>query len=177
MKNIITELSPGAYNMNYVFVNNKDFMEQINILDGSELHNLYHKFNIQIPNMILGRNPEFIFDITSKKDFIFQKIKFFHGRTVDEFVDYLNSDYGLQKLSTKSYLSNNFSDYIENKIIFIDLENYSDIETIFENFLNDEIYLYEDFEKIIKDNSLITKVTPLLISRLGFRNRGIRKGI
>ncbi|QGX45630.1 hypothetical protein GPA00_00275 [Streptococcus equinus] len=172
LKNIITELSPGAYNMNYVFVNNKDFMEQINILDGSELHNLYHKFNIQIPNMILGRNPEFIFDITSKKDFIFQKIKFFHGRTVDEFVDYLNSDYGLQKLSTKSYLSNNFSDYIENKIIFIDLENYSDIETIFENFLNDEIYLYEDFEKIIKDNSLITKVTPLLISRLGFRNRG-----
>ncbi|MGT2827659.1 hypothetical protein [Streptococcus himalayensis] len=172
LKNIITELPPGAYNMEYVYTSNKEFMKRINILDGSELHNLYLKFDIRVPNMSLGRNPEFIFDINSKKEFIFQEMIPYHGKSVDEFADYLNNNFGLHKQSIKAYLSIEFIKYIKNKTIFIDSEDYSNIKNILDGILIDEIYLHEDFEKIIKEYTNLTKISPFLINQLGFRARG-----
>lgn len=172
LKEIITIQSPGAYNMEYIYNNNKDFMAQINILDGSELHNLYLKFKIEVPDMFLGRNPEFTVGISSKKDFIFQEMLAHNEMDVDDFVSYINENYGLLKHSFKSYIFNEFTEYIADGRIYIDSRNYSNIKNRLKEYLKDEIYLREDFEQIIKRNSTIVEISPFLIYQLGFRDRG-----
>ena len=172
LNEIITSQPPGAYNMEYIYNKNKDFMEQLNIFDGSELHNLYLKYEILVPNMVLGRNPEFSIGITSKKDFVFQEMITYNERNIDEFVDYINKNYGLLKHSFKAYLFNEVPEYIGNGMILIDLEDYSGINDLLKVYLQDEIYLREDFEEIITKNSTITEISPSLIYLLGFLDRG-----
>ena len=158
--------------MDYIFNHNKDFMEEINIMDGSELHNLFLRHEILVENMVLGRNPQFSLGISSKEEFIFQEMISFHGRDLDEFVDYININFGLLKTSFKAYLSVEFPDYISNKKILIDSEDYSEIKKLMEGLLTEKIYIPEDFNKIITDNTSIKTVTHVLINQLGFRVRG-----
>lgn len=172
LKEIITIQAPGAYNMEHIYNNNKNFMAQINILDGSELHNFYLKFKIEVPDMILGRNPEFTVGISSKKDFIFQEMLVHNEMNVDDFVNYINENYGLLKNSFKSYIFNEFPEYIADGRIYIDSRDYSNIKNGLKEYLKDEIYLREDFEQIIKRNSTIVEISPFLIHQLGFRDRG-----
>ena len=172
LKHIIIVLPPGNYSMDYIFNHNKDFMEEINIMDGSELHNLFLRHEILVENMVLGRNPQFSLGISSKEEFIFQEMISFHGRDLDEFVDYININFGLLKTSFKAYLSVEFPEYISNKKILIDSEDYSEIKKLMEGLLTEKIYIPEDFNKIITDNTSIKTVTHVLINQLGFRVRG-----
>lgn len=172
LKNIITDLPSGHYSMDYIFNNNKDLMDEINILDGSELHNLFLRNEILVENMVLGRNPQFSLGISSKEEFIFQEMISFHGRDLEEFVDYINSNFGLLKTSFKAYLSVEFPEYINNKKILIDSSDYSEIKTTMEGLLTEKIYMPEDFEEIIAEKSSIKNVTHVLIDQLGYRIRG-----
>lgn len=172
LKNIITDLPPGHYSMDYIFNNNKDLMDEINILDGSELHNLFLRNEILVENMVLGRNPQFSLEISSKEEFIFQEMISFHGRDLEEFVDYINSNFGLLKTSFKAYLSVEFPEYINNKKILIDSLDYSEIKTTMEGLLTEKIYMPEDFEEIIAEKTSIKNVTHVLIDQLGYRIRG-----
>ncbi|WP_455490663.1 hypothetical protein [Granulicatella sp.] len=172
LKHIIIVLPPGNYSMDYIFNHNKDFMEEINIMDGSELHNLFLRHEILVENMVLGRNPQFSLGISSKEEFIFQEMISFHGRDLDEFVDYININFGLLKTSFKAYLSVEFPEYISNKKILIDSEDYSEIKKLMEGLLTEKIYIPEDFNKIITDNTSIKTVSHVLINQLGFRVRG-----
>lgn len=172
LKNIILVLPPGNYSMDYIFNNNKEFMEEINIMDGSELHNLFLRHEILVENMVLGRNPQFSLGISSKKEFIFQEMISFHGRDLDEFVDYIYVKFGLLKSSLKAYLSVEFPEYISNKKILIDSENYSEIKKLLDGLLTEKIYIPEDFNQIIIENTSIKNVTHVLIDQLGFRIRG-----
>lgn len=173
LKEIITNSAPGAYNMDFIYKRNIEFMNQINIMNGSELHNLYFKLNLDIPHMVLGRNPEFILKITSKKDFLFNEMKHYDGQHLEKFVDYINSNFGILKQSLRSYLSMEFEKYINNQIINIDKVIYSDIHRFLKHKLIEKIYLRDDFEKIIKNNSNVEEISNLLIHQLGFRSRGI----
>lgn len=172
LKNIILVLPPGNYSMDYIFNNNKEFMEEINIMDGSELHNLFLRHEILVENMVLGRNPQFSLGISSKEEFIFQEMISFHGRDLDEFVDYIHVKFGLQKNSLKAYLSVEFPEYISNKKILIDSEDYSEIKKLMKGLLTEKIYMSEDFNQIIIENTSIKNVTHVLINQLGFRVRG-----
>lgn len=172
LKNIILVLPPGNYSMDYIFNNNKEFMEEINIMDGSELHNLFLRHEILVENMVLGRNPQFSLGISSKEEFIFQEMISFHGRDLDEFVDYIHVKFGLQKNSLKAYLSVEFPEYISNKKILIDSEDYSEIKKLMKGLLTEKIYMPEDFNQIIIENTSIKNVTHVLIDQLGFRVRG-----
>ena len=172
LKNIILVLPPGNYSMDNIFNNNKEFMEEINIMDGSELHNLFLRHEILVENMVLGRNPQFSLGISSKEEFIFQEMISFHGRDLDEFVDYIHVKFGLQKNSLKAYLSVEFPEYISNKKILIDSEDYSEIKKLMKGLLTEKIYMSEDFNQIIIENTSIKNVTHVLINQLGFRVRG-----
>lgn len=172
LKNIILILPPGNYSMDFIFNNNKEFMEEINIMDGSELHNLFLRHEILVENMVLGRNPQFSLGITSKEEFIFQEMISFHGRDLDEFVDYIYVKFGLLKNSLKAYLSVEFPEYISNKKILIDSEDYSETKKLMEGLLTEKIYIPEDFNQIIIENTSIKNVSHVLIDQLGFRVRG-----
>lgn len=172
LKNIINDLPPGQYSMDYIFNNNKDLMDEINIMDGSELHNLFLRNEILVENMVLGRNPQFSLGITSKEEFIFQEMISFHGRDLEEFVDYININFGLLKTSFKAYLSVEFPEYISNKKILIDSADYSEIKITMEGLLTEKIYMPEDFQEIIAEKTSIENVTHVLIDQLGYRIRG-----
>ncbi|MEX2803791.1 sigma factor-like helix-turn-helix DNA-binding protein [Streptococcus sp. H31] len=172
LTNIINVLPPGAYHMDYVYNNNLEFMRSIGILNGSELHNLYLIYNIPVTEMHLGRNPEFIVKINSKRDFIFRKMLNFHGKPVEEFVNLLNSNYGLRKKSLFSYLSMELGEYIQKGIIVIDSSDYSNLKGCLSPILTKDIYTAKDFSKIIKKYSSLDNITPLLIHELGYLDRG-----
>ena len=71
-----------------------------------------------------------------------------------------------------AYLSIEFPEYISNKKILIDSEDYSEIKKLMEGLLTEKIYMPEDFNKLILENTSIEDVTHVLINQLGFRVRG-----
>jgi len=61
---------------------------------------------------------------------------------------HININFGLLKTSFKAYLSIEFPEYISNKKILIDSEDYSEIKKLMEGLLTEKIYMPEDFNKL-----------------------------
>lgn len=168
---IILSITDGAYSMNYIYENNLETMEKLDILNGSELHYFIKKYVDIVENINLGRNPEFVKGNLTKKEYVLSELKYSNGDSVDNFVEYMNSNFGLNSDSLLSYVFNNFPENIVNRTIFFK-SNYKkeQIEEI-NSVLTEEIYEKNEFYNIINKYVLKDEVSNELFFELGYAEK------
>lgn len=157
--------------MNYIYENNLETMEKLDILNGSELHYFIKKYVDIVENINLGRNPEFVKGNLTKKEYVLSELKYSNGDSVDNFVEYMNSNFGLNSDSLLSYVFTNFPENIVNRTIFFK-SNYKkeQIEEI-NSVLTEEIYEKNEFYNIINKYVLKDEVSNELFFELGYAEK------
>ena len=145
-------LNDGFYSTEYLFRNNLKLMEELDIRNEYELHNLLRqKIDDDNNNVYFTRMPNFLVEYKDRDSFILDKIKECSPIKVDDFVDLLYEDYGHKKNYMYSLLLSNFNEYIKNGVFDIETKkfNESEIETV-SSKLNKSIYSLVDIEKIFE---------------------------
>lgn len=172
LESLFIDLPEGSYHMDYVFEKNPNLMKQLDIIDGSELH-YFCKKNKLFPKVIsLGRNPEFVRGEQSKREYLASELSRFDRHSIDEFIEYLNSNFGLNKASISAYLFNEFGDVIINRTIYFNTDKYSEEVDRIRPLLTKDIYEFNEFINIVKKIAGFSVEKPDLILELGFVHRG-----
>ena len=168
---IIGSISDGAYSMNFIYENNLETMEKLDILNGSELHYFIKKYVDIAEKISLGRDPEFVKGDLTKKEYVFSRLKYFNGDSVDNFVSYMNSNFGLNSDSLLSYVFANFPENIVNRTIFFKDNNKKEQIKVLNSVLTEEIYDKNEFYSIINKYFLEDEVSNELFFELGYAEK------
>lgn len=164
----IGSISDGAYSMNFIYEKNLETMEKLDILNGSELHYFIKKYVDTVGKINLGRNPEFVKGDLTKKEYVLSKLKDSNGDSVDNFVAYMNSNFGLNSDSLLSYVCANFPENIVNRTIFFKDNNIKEQIKVLNSVLTEEIYEKNEFYSIINKYILEDEVSNELFFELGY---------
>lgn len=171
----LLNLSPGIYNMKKIYNGHIDFMKSIDIRNENELHNLYKSF-IPIPNVFYNRMPEFAIGNIEKNEFLRH---LFHEQSpiqIDDFVSYVNENYGLKKTSLKSHIQMFLSEYVSNDFIRVNYEELSEEEIKYLKMLiTEEIHTVEEISELgnQKFSNFHDKfLNNMILKKLGYSIRG-----
>ena len=161
--------------MNKIYKDNIDFMKSIDIRNENELHNLYKTF-LPIPNVTYNRMPEFAIGNIEKNEFL---IHLFHEQApiqIDDFVSYVNENYGLRKTSLKSHIQASLSEYVSDEMIRVNYEELSDEEISYlQSVLTEEIHTVDEIIElgIQKFSNFHDKfINNMILKQLGYTIRG-----
>lgn len=172
LESLFIDLPEGSYHMDYVFEKNPELMKQLDIIDGSELH-YFCKKNKLFPKVIkLGRNPEFVRGEKSKREYLASELSRFDRHSIDELIEYLNLNFGLNKASITSYLFSEFGDVISNRTIHLKTDKNSEEIDRIRLLLTKDIYEFNEFINIVKKIAGFSVEKPDLILELGFVHKG-----
>ena len=172
LESLFLDLPEGSYHMDYVFEKNPELMKQLDIIDGSELH-YFCKKNKLFPKVIkLGRNPEFVRGEKSKREYLASELSRFDRHSIDELIEYLNLNFGLNKASITSYLFSEFGDVISNRTIHLKTDKNSEEVDRIRQLLTKDIYEFNEFINIVKNIAGFSVEKPDLILELGFVHKG-----
>ena len=172
LESLFLGLPEGSYHMDYVFEKNPELMKQLDIIDGSELH-YFCKKNKLFPKVIkLGRNPEFVRGEKSKREYLASELSRFDRHSIDELIEYLNLNFGLNKASITSYLFSEFGDVISNRTIHLKTDKNSEEVDRIRQLLTKDIYEFNEFINIVKNIAGFSVEKPDLILELGFVHKG-----
>lgn len=172
LESLFIDLPEGSYHMDYVFEKNPELMKQLDIIDGSELH-YFCKKNKLFPKVIkLGRNPEFVRGEKSKREYLASELSRFDRHSIDELIEYLNLNFGLNKASITSYLFSEFGDVISNRTIHLKTDRNSEEIDRIRPLLTKDIYEFNEFTNIVKKIAGFSVEKPDLILELGFVHKG-----
>lgn len=169
---IFNSIPDGAYNMNWVFNNNLGLMNELDIINGSELHFFCKKYDIYSDDMNLGRNPEFVKGELTKREYVLSELKEFNGRSVDVFTRYMNEKFGLNIDSLTSYLFSEFTSNIHNRTVFFKEDNQSNQLASLKILLTEELYEKNEFYTIITKTVSLSRISEQLIFDLGYVEKG-----
>lgn len=120
LQSLIPE-NPGVYSMRKIFFENLELMGDFDIKTEYELHNLYRKM-IDVLSVTYTRMPEFKVGDIDKYNFLMQSIKEQAPILINDFVEYMEMEYGLRKDSLNSYILSNFFEIIHENVLKIDYE-------------------------------------------------------
>lgn len=169
----VDSLGEGCFSTLKIFNEQLDLMEQLDIRDEYELHNIYkEKISLLNDSITLTRSPGFVINNVVKKEFIANKILDFTGRNLEEFLDYLYNEYGLKKSTMGAYVSVNLKQYVNEGIIVSSLEekiNESMIENLKQCFTL-SVYMKPKVQEIL--NHYSQSLTSSLLAQLGYRMTG-----
>lgn len=169
---VFNSIPDGAYNMNWVFNNNVGLMNELDIINGSELHFFCKKYDIYSDDMNLGRNPEFVKGELTKREYVLSELKEFNGRSVDVFIRYMNENFGLNIDSFTSYLFSEFTSNIHNRTIFFKEDNQSNQLASLKILLTEELYEKNEFYGIVSQTFSPSMISKQLIFELGYVEKG-----
>jgi predicted DNA-binding protein YlxM (UPF0122 family) len=171
----LLSLSPGIYSTVKLYSENQEFMEEIDIRSEHELHNLYKKM-IDLVGVTFNRMPEFTVGSISKKEFI---IKLFHEQApvrVDEFVFYVEENYGLRANSLHSYIHMFLDEYVHEDTIRVEYHDLQDSELKWlKGLLVDDIYTVDQLNELgsVVDSDFHDKfLNNMILSKVGFNLKG-----
>lgn len=144
------ELPTGIYSMLKIYNDNEEFMREIGIQSGYELHNLYKK-NFKLENVEYTRMPEFAVGKITKDEFL--NNLFFEQAPIglDDFTKFVEENYGLKQTSLRALIQTDYIHYLDGLQIRVDYLplNNKDVEEL-KNLLTKEIYLIDELAKIGK---------------------------
>ena len=170
-------LNDGFYSTEYLFRNNKKLMNELDIRNEYELHNVLRlKIDDDENNVYFLRMPNFLVEYHEKEDFIRDKIREYSPILVSDFVDIMYEEYGHKKTTMLSYLTSTFGSYIKNGIF--DIKTISLNEegfVLLSNLLKRDIYTTKEIEELLRDNGYSNPtrvITNRNFVKLGYRIRG-----
>ncbi|WP_252504310.1 sigma factor-like helix-turn-helix DNA-binding protein [Sporosarcina sp. Marseille-Q4943] len=140
----LLDLDPGVYSMSKIFRENEALMDELNIDSEFELHNLYKKC-IEIDGVTFTRMPEFSVK-TTKREFLINLFYELAPISIEEFLSYAESHYGLRQDSLYSLLYNDYLAFIYNNEIKVDYAEVSEEEyALVGSWLKHDIYTVQEF--------------------------------
>ena len=169
---VFDSISDGAYDMNWIYKKNPVLMKELDILNGYELHFFCKKYKILSNAVTLGRNPGFVKGKLTKREYILLELKKFNGSSLDEFIDYMISHYGFNSDTLTAYVLSEFTNHIQNRVVYFEQNQYYTQASALKENLRDEIYEKNEFYSIVKRNLNLTEVNSTLILNLGFVEKG-----
>ncbi|WP_440897414.1 sigma factor-like helix-turn-helix DNA-binding protein [Amphibacillus sp. Q70] len=168
LNNKVDFLNKGCYSMLKLFNEDKEFMEQLDIRDEYELHNLYKRMReITSNKILLTRSPEFTVGDIKKKDFIMEEIRSFSDQKIEVCLKYLFEEYGFKENTMSSYISMNYKSYINDGIICAPLNDLDNelLENLKLYFLED-VYMKQDVLVILQEFG--HTISSPLLGKLGY---------
>lgn len=151
----VIELPTGIYSMIKIFRDHEEFMKEIGIHSGYELHNLYKK-KILLDDVEYTRMPEFSVGKIFKDKFL--KGLFYEQAPIylDDFTEFVEENYGLKQTSLRSLLQTEYIQYLVGLQIRVDYLPLTkeDIEQL-RLMLTQDIYLVDELAtmgKVIDEN-------------------------
>jgi hypothetical protein len=138
------DLPTGIYSMMKIYQDNEEFMKEIDIQSGYELHNLYKK-RIVFDNVEYTRMPEFSMGKIFKDEFL--KGLFYEQAPIslDDFTQFVEENYGLKQTSLRSLLQTDYIQYLIGTHIRVDyLQLYNDEIEKLRNILTEDIYMIDE---------------------------------
>lgn len=169
---VFDSISDGAYDMNWIYEKNPVLMKELDILNGYELHFFCKKYEILSKVVTLGRNPGFVKGKLTKREYILLELKKFNGSSLDEFIDYMISHYGFNGDTLTAYVLSEFTNHIQNRVVYFEQDQYYTQVSVLKDSLRDEIYEKNEFYSIVKRNLNLNEVNSELVLNLGFVEKG-----
>ena len=170
-------MSDGFYTTEYLFRNNRQLMNEIDIRNEYELHNiLKNKIDDSENNVYFLRMPNFLVEYRDRDDFIIDKIREYSPIAINDFVDILYEEYGHKKGTMLSFLTTNFTSYIKNGFFDIETVALTDSELApIKCRLKKDIYSLEEIKEILFEEGY-EDFNPVLTNRnlfkMGYKSRG-----
>lgn len=150
----LLNLDPGIYSTAKLFNENNELMNALNIDSEHELHNIYKKV-IDVPNVEYTRMPEFSVGQVSKDEFMLKIIHELSPTPIDDFLSYIESNYGLKSASVRALISSDYIEYLhenmissDNMIVVNQLPVTKSELDAFKKHLTKDIYTIEELVKV-----------------------------
>ncbi|WP_420537348.1 sigma factor-like helix-turn-helix DNA-binding protein [Faecalicoccus acidiformans] len=158
-----------------LFFENKDYLEEKNIKDEYELHNVLKiglHFKNHRPDIDASflRMPKIKFGNADEYELVKNCVLAYSPVEADDFYDFMELEYGYRKNSFISYFSTHFSEYLQNGMIDVAAKKPPESEYIeLQLLLTEEFYFIEDFENILKEGEFsLDWLTKNNIKYLGY---------
>ncbi len=156
----------GLYSSLYFYENNKDLMEELNIKNEQELHNLLRNL-IFLDNVTYLRMPNILIGYKNRKDFFEDKMTELAPLSVSDFLKILRNNYGHREDTMASYLALEFKEYITgDKIIANVVELPTDYLDNIISKLNKNVYSINEFREILNNFNLSSNNTQQILNNL-----------
>jgi len=162
----------GLYSCLYFYENNLDLMEQLDIRNEQELHNIIRNV-IKVENVEINRMPNLLIGYQDKNTFFIDKFNELSPITMDEYLKYMRINFGHRKDSLLGYLASELEEYITNGMINTKIDTLLVEETeLLTNAFSKTLYLLNDFYKQLKELGIkdISKViTNMNLKKIGYK--------
>lgn len=170
-------LNDGFYSTEYIFRNNIELMDELDIRNENELHNILKtKIDDSKNNVYFLRMPNFLVEYHEKDDFLLEKIREYSPIPISDFIDFLYDEYGHKKNTMLAYLTTNFSEYIKDGCFDIETSDISDEEiSILKSKFVKDVYSIDDVKKILENSEFIDTslvLTSRNMTKLGYKMKG-----
>lgn len=168
----LLDVDDGVYYADYFFRENLELMNKLNILDENELYNMLKKYSKK-DNIKFSTMPIILIGYETREEFFLEKMNNLSPINWDEFVNFLNKEYGYKFDSTKAYMNKEFSKYITKGIINTEEKVFNDDEIkLLKQALIEKIYPIKDLKNIL--NELFQKDCSEYIRSINFEKIGFR---
>ena len=118
---MLNEYDSGEYSTSIFFENNKDLMEELDISDEYELHNLLRTLDLNFEKKVVySKMPHIFIGISNKKTFYDNILQMLSPDTIENITDYIYHNYGQKKESITAYLTREYKKYINKDIIALE---------------------------------------------------------
>lgn len=170
-------LNDGFYSTEYLFRNNKQLMNELDVRNEYELHNILKlKIDDNDNNVYFLRMPNFLVEYRDRDEFIADKIREYSPILINDFIDILYEEYGHKKTTMQAYLASNFTPYIKDGYFDIETISLSEEEiSLLQNKIVKDIYSLDDVKEILETNGYEDAkmmLTNRNFNKLGYKLRG-----
>lgn len=154
----------GLYSSLFFYENNLDLMEELDIRNEQELHNILRN-TIELDRIKYLRMPNILIGYDNKEDFFNDLFKEYSPISFEEFLKLLREKYGHREDTMTSFILLEFPDNIVNNNIVANIVELPDsiIEKL-KNRLNKTVYSINEIKNVFKELEL--KDPMLLLNRV-----------
>lgn len=164
----------GAYSAELFFNNNKSLMNELDIRNEYELHNLLKKlFKNKLDDVNFSRMPDVFINCNDKLKFIEEKIQEMSPISIPEFLEYMYNNYGHKCASLNSLILSNFNDYVSGNSLICNMEMFTEKQEAFmREALTDDLYAISTIKELITEEFNVNDFR--LINKANMQNLGFR---
>lgn len=169
------DLEDGYYSTLVIFNNNLELMNELNILTEYELHNFLKRNQHHFLKIKLDRMPNFSIGGVDKYSFTLSKINELGPISINDFIEFMEKNYGHKSNTFLSYLMVDFKEYINGNFIDSDVIEIKD-ELILElqKIFTEPIYTLNLVREILKKNEFLNTdeiITKGNMYKIGYKIR------